>query len=43
MEKFIKEQPFEIVEHTHSYEISNENKQTKKFAGDTVFWAVKKK
>lgn len=42
LEKFIKEQPFEIIEHVYSYDISEELEETKKFAGDTVFWAIRK-
>lgn len=42
LEKFVCEQPFEIVEHIPSYELAEESEETKKFAGDTVFWAIKK-
>lgn len=42
LEEFIKEQPFEIIEHDYSYNISDESEQTKKFAGDTVFWVLRK-
>jgi ubiquinone/menaquinone biosynthesis C-methylase UbiE len=43
LEKFVKEQPFDIIEHTYSYNIAEESQDTKNFAGDTVFWAVRKK
>ena len=43
LEEFICEQSFEIIEHTHSYDIADESEETRKFAGDTVFWSVKKK
>lgn len=43
LEEFVSEQPFDIIEHIQSYNISEESEQTKKFAGDTVFWAIRKK
>ena len=43
LEQFVKEQPFDIIEHIHSYDIAEESEETKKFAGDTVFWAIRKK
>lgn len=43
MKDFIKEQPFEIVEYNYSYTIAEENKITHEFAGDTVFWILRKK
>lgn len=42
MKKFIKEQPFEIVEYNYSYNIAEEEGKTKEFSGDTVFWVLKK-
>lgn len=42
MKDFIKEQPFEIVEYNYSYTIAEENKITHEFAGDTVFWILRK-
>ena len=43
MKDFINEQPFDIVEYTHSYDISEESEIIKEFAGDTVFWVIRKK
>lgn len=42
MKDFIKEQPFEIVEYNYSYNIAEENEITQEFAGDTVFWVLRK-
>ena len=42
MKEFISEQPFEIIEFNHSYNIAEEFGKTKEFAGDTVFWILKK-
>ena len=42
MKNFIKEQSFEIVEYNYSYDIAEENKITQEFAGDTVFWILRK-
>ena len=43
LKKFIGQENFEILEYNHSYNIAAENDETKKFAGDTVFWILKKK
>lgn len=42
MEEFVKQQNFQILEHTKSTKIAEENDVVKEFAGETVFWACKK-
>lgn len=42
MKDFINRQPFDIIEYNYSYNISDENETTHKFAGDTVFWILRK-
>ena len=42
MKDFVKEQPFEIIEYNYSYNIAKENIETREFAGDTVFWVLRK-
>ena len=42
LKKFVSEQPFKIVEYNYSYKIADEDKKTKGFSGDTVFWILRK-
>lgn len=42
LKKFINEQPFKIVEYDYSYNIADEDDDTKNFSGDTVFWVLQK-
>lgn len=39
---FVHNEKFEILEYEYSYNISDESGLTKEFAGDTVFWVLKK-
>jgi len=43
MKDFINEENFEIVDYNYTYNIAKENSIVKSFAGDTVFWVIKKK
>lgn len=40
---FINQEDFEVIEHTKSTDIAEENEITASFAGPTVFWVVKKR
>jgi ubiquinone/menaquinone biosynthesis C-methylase UbiE len=42
LKEFIESTKFEIVMHEYSYNIAEENAQTEKFAGKTVFWVLQK-
>ena len=42
MKAFLEKENFKIVEYEYTYNLAEENEITKKFAGDTVFWVVKK-
>lgn len=39
---FVSQEDFEIIEYKKNTDIAEESEETKKFAGDTVFWIVKK-
>lgn len=42
MKEFIYQEKFEILEYKKNIDIAEESENTKNFAGDTVFWVVKK-
>lgn len=42
MIEFIKQEDFEIIEYKKSTNIAEESQKTKKFAGETVFWIIRK-